>query len=59
MNNKTNIYDNDIHIENKWDNDFSLIISDMKKIQIQINTIKEKVEELKKDRLFIKKRCKL
>ncbi len=58
--NKTNIYDdNDIHIENKWTNDFYLIICDMKKIQIQINTIKKKVEELKKDRLFIKKRCKL
>lgn len=59
MNNKIYINDNDIDIdiliENKWNDDFFLLMNELKNIGKQIITIRNKVDELKKDRLFIKK----
>jgi hypothetical protein len=46
--------DDEITIENIWKNDFLLLMKDMKNIQIQINVVKEKLDQLRKNRLFMK-----
>jgi archaellum component FlaC len=45
----------EILIEDKCACDFMNLMNDLKNIGKQISTIKEKVEELKKDRLFTRK----
>ena len=46
--------DDEIVIETIWEQEFAILMNDMKNIKMQINTIRDKVEELKKDRLFMK-----
>lgn len=62
MNNKNtnknidDIIDDDKHIENILEQEFLVLMKDMKNITIQINTIRDKLAELKKDYLFTKPR---
>ena len=46
--------DDEILIETIWEQEFAILMNDMKNIKMQINNIRGKVEQLKKDRLFIK-----
>lgn len=53
-----NIYDdidNGSQIEHIWKRDFTNLMNELKNIGSQLNTIREKVEELKNNKLFIKK----
>ena len=47
--------EDNIPIETIWKNEFTDLMNGLKNIGVQLNVIKEKVEELKKDRMFEKK----
>ena len=50
--------DDDNHIENILKQECLVLMKDMKNIQIQINTVRDKLAELKKDNIFARNKMK-